>query len=267
MHPLEIVKRTPKTNCGECGHSTCLAFGAAVSAAGISPSLCPYIDLNGLDLGDIKAKDSPRDQDMQLVRHLKDKMSALNFAEIAAPLGVKLDDTRPDTLTFPYLEQQIVLTRGQDIRMDGLEPDDPRDQILLYNYLHSRGGRQPDDNWIGMESLPNSISKIKTLNIYCEERLAQLFTKMTPAAINELCSKIGGRVPEQADTSAQVFDIPVLPMLPQRILYWQAEPEDGFAAQVKILYDQNVMDFLDLESLVFSSERMADRLLYLAIPA
>ncbi len=39
--------------------------------------------------------------------------------------------------------------------------------------------------------------------------------------------------------------------------------EDGFEARVKILFDQNVMDFLDLESLVFAAERMADCLLEL----
>ncbi|MCI5159325.1 MAG: DUF3786 domain-containing protein, partial [Candidatus Electrothrix sp. AUS1_2] len=41
------------------------------------------------------------------------------------------------------------------------------------------------------------------------------------------------------------------------------DEEDGFDARVKILFDQHVMDFLDLESLVFAAERMADRLLAL----
>ena len=50
---------------------------------------------------------------------------------------------------------------------------DPRDQILLYNYIHSGGGRKPDGNWVGMESLPNSISKVKTLATYCEDKIAK----------------------------------------------------------------------------------------------
>ena len=29
MNPLEILQRTPKTNCGECGQPTCLAFAVA----------------------------------------------------------------------------------------------------------------------------------------------------------------------------------------------------------------------------------------------
>lgn len=28
MNPFEIVRRTPKTNCGQCGHAACLAFAA-----------------------------------------------------------------------------------------------------------------------------------------------------------------------------------------------------------------------------------------------
>ena len=35
MNPLEIVQRTPKTNCGECGYPACLAFAANVAAAGV----------------------------------------------------------------------------------------------------------------------------------------------------------------------------------------------------------------------------------------
>ncbi|MCW5200548.1 DUF3786 domain-containing protein, partial [Desulfobulbus sp. F4] len=44
---------------------------------------------------------------------------------------------------------------------------------------------------------------------------------------------------------------------------WEADTEDGFAAKVKVLFDHHVLDFLDLESLVFAAERMADRLLEL----
>ncbi len=50
----------------------------------------------------------------------------------------------------------------------------------------------------------------------------------------------------------------VLPQIPQQILFWDEDREDGFEAKVKILYPANVLDYLDLESLVFTSERMAE---------
>ena len=56
MNPLDILNRTPKTNCGECGHPTCLAFAAAVSRAGLDINLCPYIDLQGLEATVLSSK-------------------------------------------------------------------------------------------------------------------------------------------------------------------------------------------------------------------
>ena len=53
-------------------------------------------------------------------------------------------------------------------------------------------------------------------------------------------------------------------MVPQQFLFWDEEPEDGFEAKVKILFDSKVLDHLDVESLVFSSERLADKLLEMA---
>jgi hypothetical protein len=57
--------------------------------------------------------------------------------------------------------------------------------------------------------------------------------------------------------------IPVLPLVPQYLLFWEEDQDVGIEAKAKVLFDQNVLDFLDLESLVFSAERFAERLLQL----
>jgi hypothetical protein len=76
--------------------------------------------------------------------------------------------------------------------------------------------------------------------------------------------KLLGAKPSQEENSASLaMIIPVLPMVPHYVLFWEAEPADGFDARVKILFDEHVMDFLDLESLVFAAERLADRFKYL----
>jgi hypothetical protein len=56
----------------------------------------------------------------------------------------------------------------------------------------------------------------------------------------------------------------VLPHLPIVLLFWGKEPEDGFPPRVKVLYDRRVLTVLDIESLVFASERMAERLVELS---
>ena len=261
MNPFEIVKRTPKTNCGQCGYPTCLAFSAAVAKSGEDYGKCPYLDTTGLN---IEQKQGPAleelsgQRDLALVEHLKSKISALDFARIASPLGATLCGEHNQTLSFPFLAQEVLLDR-QGILIDSRTPEDPRDQILIYNYIHSQGGPDPVLDWIGLETLPNSISKVRTLATYCENRLAELFVHLPVSTIISACSHLGG-VTHPAPSATLGCIIPVLPKVPQYLVYWEAEPEDGFPAKVKILFDRQVMNFLDLESLIFSSERLADRL-------
>lgn len=264
MNPLEVLKRTPKSNCGQCGYPACLAFAANVARSGEDPRKCPYIDLAGLDLADqnhTSLDKMAEKHDLALIRHLQDKISHLDFAALAAPLGLSLLPGSRDVLAFSYLGQDVLLSR-QQILINGREPEDPRDQILLYNYIHGGGAAPLSGAWTGLESLPNSISKIKTLAVYCENRLAQLFAGRSRETILSLCERIGGSAVEQDSATAAVI-IPVLPRLPQQLLFWDEEPADGFSAKTKILFDANVLAYLDLESLVFSSERLADRLMHL----
>ncbi|HIJ90777.1 MAG: DUF3786 domain-containing protein [Desulfobulbaceae bacterium] len=261
MTPFEIVQRTPKNNCRQCGYPSCLAFSAAVAKSGESFDKCPYLDTTGLNELQNQGpalEELSSQRDLALVEHLKDKISALDFALIAAPLGATLCGENNQTLSFLFLDQQVLLNR-QGILLDGHTPDDPRDQILIYNYIHSQGGTDPAWDWLGLETLPNSISKVRTLATYCENRLAELFSHLPVETIMAACARLGG-VAHPSPSATLGCIIPVLPKIPQYLIYWEAEPEDGFPAKVKILFDRQVLDFLDLESLIFSAERLADRL-------
>jgi hypothetical protein len=257
MNPLGIVARTPKNNCGQCGFPTCLAFGVAVRATGVNPRKCPYIKLEGLALeaGGIAPEEAARQRDLAVVAHLKEKIAEVDFTSLAPRLGADLEE---GALRFAYLGRKVALSK-EIIRIDGVEPEDPRDQVLLYNYVFSGGGRKPDGEWIGMESMPNSISKVRTLATYCEEPIAGLFGGREIAEVTTGAIRAGGR--PFADVSASLaLEFPVLPMLPQRVLFWAEEPEDGFPAKAKVLYDHHALDYLDIESLLFASERLAERL-------
>ncbi len=40
---IEIFKKLPKTNCGECGVPTCLAFAMKLAAGQAELAACPYV--------------------------------------------------------------------------------------------------------------------------------------------------------------------------------------------------------------------------------
>ena len=264
MNPLEFLKYTPKNNCGDCGQPSCLAFAVTVTKGGAAAKGCPHLDpsmpLNTTDTdsGDSigKVERMQEQRDLELVRHLKSKVSNLDFKTLAPVLGAKYSAERG--LLFFYLGQEIEIS-GTKLRMAGEEVIDPRDQILLYNYISYQGGPAPKQNWIGLESLPNSISKVRTLAASCETRLAERFSTR-PAVLQRLCQQLDGQPGSDEHSASVGMIIPVLPRLPHYLLFWDGEPDDGFDAKVKVLFDRRVMDFLDLESLVFTAERLAERL-------
>ena len=270
MNPLDFLRLTPRTNCGECGHPTCLAFAVAVTKGGADPGRCPHLAPATLPdsvrpaPGDGLAQvDRGQDgRDLALVAHLKNKVRALDYAAIAPRLGAEFVPGPPPVLRFSYLGREVVLG-GEVARLAEGALIDPRDQILLYNYVASGGGPAPLEAWVGMESLPNSMAKVRTLAAYCEQPLARHFSGR-PAVLARACGLVGGRSGPEAQSADQGLVIPVLPHLPVYLLFWDEELAEGFASRVKVLFDQRVLDYLDIESLVFASERMAERLMELA---
>jgi len=267
MTPHELLRHVPKTNCGTCGFSTCLAYAVAVTRGGADASLCPYLKPEALpDLGLnvtgggglARVDNLGQERDLALVTHLQGKVRPLDFHAIAPLLGALWHPGRPDRLNFSYLGQEVELGK-EGVLLAGAPLVDPRDQILLYNYIASGGGPAPVGEWLGLESLPNSISKVRTLDVYCESRLADHFRGRGEKLLHG-CRQLGGRAGEAQGGAVVSWVVPVLPHVPQMLLFWDEEPEDGFEARVKVLFDRRVMTFLDLESLVFSAERMAERL-------
>ncbi len=272
MQPFEFLKFTRRNNCRECGYPACLAFTVAVTKGGEDPGKCPYVDLQALgdQLAKVDYKNGglsdggglPMEKDMALVAHLKGKIREMNFAAIASNLGCAWSGAT-DCLHFYYLGRDVLLSRDA-ILLAGQEIDDPRDQILLYNYIFYGGGDADTGEWVGMESLPNSISKVRTLRVYCEERIASHFSGQE-ALLRHCAVRMDGTLEEKMETSCSAaLQIKVLPNLAMVLLFWDQEPADGFPARVKVLYDRNVLSVLDIESLVFASERLAERLMELS---
>lgn len=273
MQPLEFLKFTPKTNCGECGYAACLAFAAAVTKGGEEPGKCPYVDLKDLGEefsmaergnGGLSGVAGLLDEkDMALVAHLKSKVRTVDFSVAAPALGCEWSGPETNCLHFRYLGRDVTLS-CDGVFVGGQEVEDPRDQILLYNYIYYGGGDASTGEWVGMESLPNSISKVRTLRVYCEERIASHFCGRE-ALLRQCAAQMETVSREDLEQSCSAaYQVAVLPHLSIVLIFWDEEPEDGFPSRVKVLYDQNVLSVLDIESLVFASERMAERLVELS---
>ncbi len=261
MNALDILKKTPKTNCGDCGYPACMAFAVAVVSGGENLRHCPYIDAVS-DEEMATPVQHVSDPDTVLLKSLKAKVRSIDIGRRACRLGGEMiTDNDIEMLRLSYLGDVVLISSDRITSSAGGELD-PRDQILLYNYLFFGGAGDLSSEWVGLESFPNSISKVVTLRRYTEEKLAAEFTGRVER-LKEVLEKL--RATDVLECHADLcMVVPVLPRVPIQVHFWDADDDDGFPASVKVLFDSNALEFLDIESLIFAAERMTEKACELA---
>jgi hypothetical protein len=264
LSALELYKKLPKTNCRECGQATCLAFATQVVVEGEDVNRCPYLpeEVQALQ-ADIAAQQDQgvgrrREMPVIALAHLQEKVSGLDFAVLAPGLGARYqEEGGRGYLALAYFGLEMRVFKDEVRYPDGAAAN-PWDAILLYNYIASQGDQEPAGPWITYDSLPNSISKTKTLNRLAAKLAAEFSGRREELARRGAAQ--GGRPAEVApDAEVQLIFRP-LPRVPVVLLFWDQEREENFPASARFLFDAGVMTYLDLESLLFLVERLLERL-------
>ncbi len=256
---FELIKFLPKTNCGDCGEPTCMAFATKVITAGLDIKKCPHLEKLPeefkMEEGARPVTGKMEDPETALLRELRQKIKGMDLALLAPDLGAQVSGA---SIELPFFNDIVVVSSESLKSKRGIELD-PRDQILIYNYCFFGGKGPLSGEWVGLESFPNSVSKVSTLRRYTEDKLAAEFSE-APGSLKKRVKAVGGQFVEPCSADL-CFDIRVFPKVVLRFHYWQAEPEEGFDAKVKVLYDRRAIEFLDLESLVFAAERAVEKIL------
>lgn len=261
---MEVLKRLPRTNCGECGQATCLAFATRVIKEREDLGKCPHLaagdEFSQLIRSQQEAGVGRRRESVAIsLEVLQEKVAPLDFQALAAGLGADFgeEDGRP-YLAISYFGFCLQVFKDE-LRYPPGALADPWDAILLYNYIASGGSRRPTGNWIAYNSLPNSVSKAKTL-ARLERELAAHFTGRAAGLQDRVVLlgaepvAVGG---ENADVQAVFQPLPRVPVL---LLFWDADPEESFEAQCRFLFDASVTDYLDLEAMLFLVEHLLARM-------
>jgi hypothetical protein len=267
--PIEILKATPKNNCGECGFNTCMAFATSLVRRTTNVEKCPYINIDE----DLKKKIEihfsndkiERKPGMHALSNLEEKILKLNLKLVSDKLKLNYESKdNKEIILIKYLDTVVKLIRDNnklEILKENNEPFDIYDKILVYNYIYFSGDKGLSGEWVGMEGLPNSISKIKALKKGAEEPIAEYF-KGKLNLLKERVARFPHEFLSQDKCIADLcFIVYIFPMLPIRVNFSDESKEDGFEAGAKFLYDKNVISYLDLESLVFASEKLTEKLI------
>ena len=267
LSPMTVVEKTPRTNCGECGYPTCIAFATALTRRKVYYTKCPYFkaDERFIKLIDqlFVSNEKEKKPGISAVTLIEKRLKYKNFKEIAEPLGCEyIAENGKEILKLKYLIYNAeVLKYRDEISVECDKRDfDIWDKILILNYLHFSGTSGISGEWISMEEMPNSISKVKALKRDCEEPLKDYF-KGKKELLIERVKRLSGEILIKGCQSDVCFVVKVLPMVPIRVNFWDEMLDEGFDASVKFLFDKNALDYLDLEALVFASEKIVSELM------
>jgi len=251
----------PRTNCRDCGFPTCLAFAGKVVSERYPLKNCPHILPDVLTKSEAELAEQyakglwlRRDLAADALKWAKERAASLNPADLPARLGGELveGESGPE-LRLPYFTGFLRIA-GTEIRREDGDELGRYEQVFILNHLAQGGRRQPSGLWKGFIEFPNTVSKAVTMKKAIEEPLAERFAGKT-AELRQRAKALGAVDLTVTDSTAQVaMLLAPLPRLPVALLFWEGGGD--FAAQAKLMFDETVTEHLDIESIVFLSERI-----------
>ena len=269
--PLSVIdlyqKVLPRTNCKDCGFSTCLAFASMVVSEKLPLGKCPHLPPEviarcqpELDAQYAAGKWTKRDLASDALVWAKERAASMNLEDLPDRIGGELvEHGNEKALRLPYFTGHILIKTTTIVKESG-EALNHWEQVFIYNHLSQGGKVDPTGKWKGLEEIPNTISKIKSMKAHVEEpllaRFAGKISDLKAAAI-----AIGGTdMTEQLKSADLAFLFRPLPKLPLLLLFWNDDKKEGISAIVKVLFDETITEHLDIESIMFLSERLRQML-------
>lgn len=242
-NPLEIYAVLAKTNCGECGVPSCMAFAAAVLQGQKKIIACPYLDpavVAQLSQRIVQRR-SLEDDHQQAIEQLQQQVAALDFAEVAPRLGARLVD---GNLGINCLGKDFFITPSGEMVSDCHL--NHWIYVPLLHYCLVCKGKEIQGEWVPYGTLPGAAEWSQYFSHRCEEALRQLADAHRDLVF-EMFEFFGAQsIPSSGGADHSLVILP-LPRVPFLINYW--EPEEGFASKLNILLDRSAGENINAQSI------------------
>jgi hypothetical protein len=241
--PLELYKHLPRTNCGDCGITTCLAFAAAVIKEEARLADCSHLDrdvaatLEGLIKKQVNIESIREEQLIEL----KKKVGTIDIVSRAGLLGGQKSNGII-----------IIKCLGKDFEIDASGGVASQCHThawfslpLLDYLLHSRGV-DISGQWVPFRELEHGRTWAPLFAQRCENPL-----KLIADSYNDLFEDLislfsGTSAHDRFDSDIAVILYP-LPKVPVLICYWR--PDEGMESKLHIFFDETAEQNLSIGSL------------------
>ncbi|HUL00055.1 MAG TPA: DUF3786 domain-containing protein [Nitrospirota bacterium] len=241
--PFDIFKVLPKSNCGKCQISTCLAFAAAVIKEEKQLSDCTCLDKNILSQfsGRISKQINLESIQEDTLKDLKEKIVKIDLSSRAEKIGARFNG-----------RSLLVKCLGKDFEVDAKGSvvshchTHPWFMIPLLHYILFSKGNSPSGRWVPFRELENSMSWNPLFERKCERPL-KCIADTQADLFEDLISIFSGMSYGNAFTSDISVILYPLPKLPMMICYWK--PEDDMESKLHLFFDDTADKNLLIESI------------------
>ncbi len=249
---IEIYKKLPKTNCGECGSATCMVFAMRIKKAQADLSSCPYVK-DGASLGPQtdSLTASPGGYE-QVAEEIEKEAVSVDFKQAAEAVGGAY-------ISFGGKEaiRLTMINKTYELFKEGLSENNvcSRDtwaRIIICDYIRRQSSRPPTGEWIGLGHFPHTASLVKAFQSNAERKMAVIFNN-NELRLRRRCEELGGAAASNKLKADYSFRFDLLPNVPLFLSFWSADEE--FDADCKILFDSGAEAHIDIEYLANLLER------------
>ena len=240
--PLEVYKLLQKSNCGQCGIATCLAFAAAVIKQEKQLADCPHLDVDILGQydGNIEQQVNIEKIQEKTFKDLQEQIKAIDIVARAERLGA-----RSTGRTI------VVSCLGRDFEVDGQGRvlsschSHAWFSIPLLTYVLYSKGTPVAGRWVPLRELEKGSMWERLFERRCEAPLKRI-ADANAELFEDLISMFSGARSDQfsSDISVVLYPLPKVPIL---ICYWK--PEEGMGSKLHVFFDATAEQNLTIDSL------------------
>ena len=248
MNPVELYKKLPRINCGECRQKACMPFAFALLKGEADLSECS--GLTAKEREDMAALIRKSDWREDLIITLKEEIKKIRLDEVSQKIGAEYNGGK---LHFRCFRREVTI--DSDGEIESSQALTPWMRMLVLFYIKNGGGEfsgKLAGTWVLHNELRGGLMKYKAFRRECEEPLRELLDRHLQKAAM-LLDGYGAAHPEEFATS-NAWLIYVFPRLPVLIRYWPKD--DEFDSKVTVRFDSTADGYFDVEQLIFLMEEL-----------
>jgi hypothetical protein len=247
---MDIYKLLEKTNCGECGLPTCMAFALSAVAGEKEIDACPHLNPEDRErlAGELNKRLSEEGFSAS-VNDLRERFRKLDLPALAQRLGAKYTDGK---LTIRCLVKDFSLNKHGE--MESICHVNMWMETLLLSYCLSSGTGSLSDRWAAFPELHGAATTGPYFQRRCETPLRAMAD--THGSIFFDLLKLFGAEEAQGFVADRALIMHPLPMVPIVLLY--SPQEEEMESTLRVLFDSTVTDYLDPEVITFMGRGMVE---------